>query len=248
MPRRARLKPMTSQWQLTCTALLAWKRLFTHTRLTALFPGLPRWAGTRKVKPIWILLKQETMSGSGISWAICKSAPRSRQITMPAPHHSVFYRPDALPDAQLTASKHWRQTVDPLILTYDLDFQCPASYCHDPYTRKRSTSKVSLFNRQSGNKASTDRRPGSGWSSVGGCRLSASPGAACQTAGHGRRSTARSWAWWRSSCTCRGRDTRWTAKCGTTRGTSRASGVAGRSRPHQHPCAAPAHTTSTQTV
>jgi len=28
-----------------------------------------------------------------------------RQITMPAPHHSVFYRPDALP-AQPTASKH----------------------------------------------------------------------------------------------------------------------------------------------
>ena len=40
-------------------------------------------------KPIWILLKQETVSGSGISWAICKSAPRSRQITTPAPHHSV---------------------------------------------------------------------------------------------------------------------------------------------------------------
>ena len=33
---------------------------------------------------IWILLKQETVSGSGISWAICKSAPRSRH------HHSVF--------------------------------------------------------------------------------------------------------------------------------------------------------------
>ena len=50
----------------------------THTHLTALSPGLPRWASTRKVKPIWILLKQETVSGSGISWAICKSAPRSR--------------------------------------------------------------------------------------------------------------------------------------------------------------------------
>ena len=62
----------------------------THIRLTALCPGLPGWAGTRKVKPIWILLKQETVSGSGISWTICKSAPRSRQITMPAPHHSVF--------------------------------------------------------------------------------------------------------------------------------------------------------------
>ena len=52
--------------------------------------GLPGWAGTRKVKPIWILLKQETVSGIGISWAVCKSAPRSRQITIPAPHHSVF--------------------------------------------------------------------------------------------------------------------------------------------------------------
>ena len=62
----------------------------THTRLMAPCPGLPRWASTRKVKPIWILLKQETLSGSGISWAICKSAPRSRQITMPAHHHSVF--------------------------------------------------------------------------------------------------------------------------------------------------------------
>ena len=51
----------------------------THTRLTALFPGLPGWAGTRKVKRIWISLKQETVSGSGISWAMCKSAPRSRQ-------------------------------------------------------------------------------------------------------------------------------------------------------------------------
>jgi len=79
----------------------------THICLTALCPGLPRWAGTRKAKPIWILLKQETVSGSGINWAICKSAPRSRQITMSAPHRSVFYRPDALPAAQPTASKDW---------------------------------------------------------------------------------------------------------------------------------------------
>ena len=31
------------------------------------------------------------------------------QTTTPTSHHSVFYRPDALPDAQPTASKHWRQ-------------------------------------------------------------------------------------------------------------------------------------------
>ena len=85
-------------------------RLHTHTHLTALLLGLPGWAGTRKVKPILISLKQETVSGSGISWAICKYAPRSRQITMPAPHHSVFYRPNALPVAQPTASKHWRHS------------------------------------------------------------------------------------------------------------------------------------------
>jgi len=62
-----------------------------HTRLTALFPGPPTWAGTRNVKPIWILLKQETVSGSGISWAVCESATGSRQITMPTPHHSSFF-------------------------------------------------------------------------------------------------------------------------------------------------------------
>ena len=45
----------------------------THTHpFNGPFTGLPRWAGTRKVKPIWILLKQETVSGSGMSWAICK--------------------------------------------------------------------------------------------------------------------------------------------------------------------------------
>jgi len=29
-----------------------WERTHTHSRLTALYPGLPRWAGIRKVKPI----------------------------------------------------------------------------------------------------------------------------------------------------------------------------------------------------
>ena len=74
----------------------------TYIRLTALCPGLPRWVGTGKVKPIWILLEQETVSGSGISCAICKSAPRSRPITTPAPHHSVFAgrMPFLLPNQQ----------------------------------------------------------------------------------------------------------------------------------------------------
>ena len=37
-----------------------------NTRLTALCPSLPWWVGARKAKSVWILLKQETMSGSGI--------------------------------------------------------------------------------------------------------------------------------------------------------------------------------------
>jgi len=48
----------------------------------------------------------EWQTGSGINWAISKSAPRSKQITTPAPHHSVFYRPDVFPATQPTASEH----------------------------------------------------------------------------------------------------------------------------------------------
>ena len=106
----------------------------THTRLTALFPGLPGWAGTRKVKPIWILLKQQIVSGSGISWATCKSAPRFRQTTMPAPHRSVFYRPDALPATQPTASKHWSYTI----LNYTIS-------CDKNYNNQTETGSVTVM-------------------------------------------------------------------------------------------------------
>jgi len=91
--------------RLKLLVIIGWNR-HTHTRLTALFPGLPGWVGTRKVKPIWILLKQETVSGGGISWAYASLHLAPDRITMPAPHLSVFYRPDALPAAQPTASKH----------------------------------------------------------------------------------------------------------------------------------------------
>jgi len=50
------------------------------------------WVSRRqKGIPLWILLEQEIMCDSGISWTICKSfASRPSQITMPVPHHSVF--------------------------------------------------------------------------------------------------------------------------------------------------------------
>jgi len=48
------------------------------------------------------LLEQEIVSARGVSWAICKSAPRPRQITMPGSHHSVFTgrMPFLLPNQQ----------------------------------------------------------------------------------------------------------------------------------------------------
>jgi len=57
------------------------------------------------VKPIWILLKQETVSGSDISWAICKSALRSRQITVPAPGY--FWQPYL--SLKVLFQKKWRK-------------------------------------------------------------------------------------------------------------------------------------------
>ena len=42
------------------------------------FSGTTRVSRDQKGKTNLDLLKQETVSGSGISWAICKSAPRSR--------------------------------------------------------------------------------------------------------------------------------------------------------------------------
>ena len=85
--------------------------LYTHAH-THIFKGpLP---GTNRVS--WY---QKSKNQSGFYWNkrqwvavasftpyVCKSAPRSRQITMPAPHHSGFYRPDTLPATQPTASKH----------------------------------------------------------------------------------------------------------------------------------------------
>jgi len=89
--------PTMNIWWSLSLCKVCWSRCcsfanITHTPITALFPGLPGWASTRKVRPVWILLKQETVSGRGISWAICKS----RQITMPVPYHSSFLQAGCL--------------------------------------------------------------------------------------------------------------------------------------------------------
>ena len=79
----------------------------THTRLTALCPGLPGWVGIRKVKPIWILLKQETVSGSEIHWAICNCTLLQTDNHASTPPLSFLQA--GCPSCRRTNSvKHWR--------------------------------------------------------------------------------------------------------------------------------------------
>jgi len=61
----------------------------THIRLwpSRLCLELP---GELVPEPIWILLKQETASGSGISWAMCRSALCPRHSHTSIPPLSVF--------------------------------------------------------------------------------------------------------------------------------------------------------------
>jgi len=101
---------------------IAWTHTHTHTTL---LPRLPGWAGTRKVKPIWVLLEQETVSGSSISWAVCKSASRSRQITMPVPHHSKFFSsqmPFLPPNQQRQSTKDWRHTLKAYTIAWTVGY------------------------------------------------------------------------------------------------------------------------------
>jgi len=98
--------------------ILSWILIFsyithTHIHRTVLQPswilsGTTQLRRHQKGKTNLDLLQQEIVSGNGISWAICKSAPWPRHTTTPASLHSLFYRPDALPAAQPTASIQWR--------------------------------------------------------------------------------------------------------------------------------------------
>jgi len=70
-----------------------------------------------EVSGVWLSLDQDRMKSvvCDCRWLVAVhqtmtsvvGAPRPRQIPVPAPHHSIFYRPDALPATQPTASKHW---------------------------------------------------------------------------------------------------------------------------------------------
>ena len=83
------------------TVLLLFWNMSETTRVSRYQKGK-----TRQVKTnLDLLPEQEIVSGSGMCWAICKCAPQ-----IPDKHANIpplsFYRPDALPAAQATMSKH----------------------------------------------------------------------------------------------------------------------------------------------
>jgi len=75
--------------------------------------GLPRWAGTWKVKPIWIYWSERCWVAVAGQYANLHLDPGTN---MPASRHSIFYRPNALPATQPTVSKHWRQAYDTAVI------------------------------------------------------------------------------------------------------------------------------------
>ena len=81
-----------------------YKHAYTHTynRFNGPFSGTTQVSWYQKGK---VNLKQETVSGSGMSWAICKAAPRSRHITTPAPQFFAGQMPFLPPNQQCQSTK-----------------------------------------------------------------------------------------------------------------------------------------------
>jgi len=82
----------------------------THTHLMALCLGLPRWAGTRKEKP-----NLDFTAARYSEWQWHQLGHKLVSTSVKTDNHPntpplSFYRLDALPATQLTASKHWRHS------------------------------------------------------------------------------------------------------------------------------------------
>jgi len=77
----------------------------------------------QSITALWLVLISRPAEGRRLSWPrlaygqldhmqiICTLLHCSRQITMPASHHSIFCRPDAFDAAQPTVLKQLRQTL-----------------------------------------------------------------------------------------------------------------------------------------
>ena len=140
---QARRNPLTYMLN---TSMTTHTHTHTHiqTYLTEFFPGQPRYVGTRKVNHSGFYWRIEMMGWQcGISWTICKSfAPRSRQITMPVPHHSSFFTGwmPFLPSNQQRQSTEGIKTLLSVIKSTILTF--PSDSCSHHHALVISISSV----------------------------------------------------------------------------------------------------------
>jgi len=77
-----------------------------RNRFTALFPGWPSWAGDVR-ELLNFMVQGKIYTGRHTDYLAGCHSIRTNQC--PPPSSPIFYRPDALPAAQPTVSKHWRQ-------------------------------------------------------------------------------------------------------------------------------------------
>jgi len=79
-----------------------------HNHFTALFSGTTRRAGARR-EPLDFMVQGKINRGRYTDHLAGRHSIRTNQcLPLPSPY---FYRPGALPAAQPTVSKHWRQLV-----------------------------------------------------------------------------------------------------------------------------------------
>jgi len=92
------------------SAYIVWLGMLSHyhhNHFTALFPGPPGWAGARR-EPLDFMVQGKINGGRHTDRPAGRHFIRFNQC-LPPPSSHIFYRPDALPAAQPTASEHWRQ-------------------------------------------------------------------------------------------------------------------------------------------
>jgi len=77
----------------------------THIRFTARFPGPSGRAGARR-ELLDFMVQRKINRGRHMDHPAGRHCIRTYQC--PPPPSPIFYRPDALPATQPTASKHWR--------------------------------------------------------------------------------------------------------------------------------------------
>jgi len=110
-----------------------------HIHFTALLSGSPGWAGARR-ELLDFMVKGKFNRGKHTDHPAGRHSIWTNQYPPPPSPH-IFYRPDALPATQPTASKHWRQLVHS-DRKKTLESSSTVLPAPSPYHKRRTTNVV----------------------------------------------------------------------------------------------------------